>query len=149
MQLTKTIMALAALVFVVQANPVAPQTLDLRAAEAALHNPDNLSTVWVLDECNDKVCDLTKGHLEIAEQFNGRRSLSDRSPNPDLDFTLKAREGEAFRDVCSKAHQAASYACGQLINLIGASHVTISANVTRSICRSGCCVSWSANATFN
>ncbi|KAF2113504.1 hypothetical protein BDV96DRAFT_496068, partial [Lophiotrema nucula] len=43
---------------------------------------------------------------------------------------------------CSKAHKAVTSACKSLISNISKS------GGPRSICKLGCCISWSANATF-
>ncbi|KAG5953833.1 hypothetical protein E4U53_001906 [Claviceps sorghi] len=51
------------------------------------------------------------------------------------------------REVCSRAHQAAKSACRALIDNIQV-NATIKTGGPRSICRGGCCISWSANATF-
>ncbi|KAG9531618.1 hypothetical protein KCU99_g2356, partial [Aureobasidium melanogenum] len=51
------------------------------------------------------------------------------------------------REACDSAHQAVKSACRTLINSISVD-ATWKSGGPRSICRSGCCISWSANATF-
>lgn len=51
------------------------------------------------------------------------------------------------RETCSNAHKAVKSACRSLISQISGS-VTIKSGGPRSICYRGCCISWSANATF-
>ncbi|KAI9741575.1 MAG: hypothetical protein M1818_004381 [Claussenomyces sp. TS43310] len=50
-------------------------------------------------------------------------------------------------EFCSNAHKAATSACKSLIQSISGS-VTMKSGGPRSICAKGCCISWSANATF-
>lgn len=52
-----------------------------------------------------------------------------------------------WKQVCSGAHQAAKSACRNLADQIRF-NASIKTGGPRSICRGGCCISWSANATF-
>ncbi|MCJ1262350.1 hypothetical protein MMC22_002220 [Lobaria immixta] len=51
------------------------------------------------------------------------------------------------KEKCSNAHKAAKSACRALISKLSG-NVTLKTGGPRSICYQGCCVSWSANATF-
>ncbi|KAI9707757.1 MAG: hypothetical protein M1836_000719 [Candelina mexicana] len=51
------------------------------------------------------------------------------------------------KETCSKAHQAAKSACRALISKLSG-NVTLKTGGPRAVCYAGCCVSWSANATF-
>lgn len=51
------------------------------------------------------------------------------------------------KETCSNAHKAAKSACRTLISKLSG-NVTVKTGGPRSICYQGCCVSWSANATF-
>ncbi|KAG5981018.1 hypothetical protein E4U55_003370 [Claviceps digitariae] len=50
-------------------------------------------------------------------------------------------------DTCGRFHKAAMRACWNLISNLQF-NVTVRSGGPRSICQNGCCVSWSANATF-
>ena len=56
-------------------------------------------------------------------------------------------KGRWVSEACSSAHKAAKSACYALINNVSG-NATWKSGGPRSICRSGCCISWSANATF-
>lgn len=51
------------------------------------------------------------------------------------------------KETCSKAHQAAKSACRALISRLRG-NVALKTGGPRSVCYQGCCISWSANATF-
>ncbi|KAG6038228.1 hypothetical protein E4U41_004421 [Claviceps citrina] len=72
----------------------------------------------------------------LAEAYNALRT----SPVPSV-------EPRWYREACDSAHQAAKSACRTLIENIHF-NATVKSGGPRSICYSGCCISWSANATF-
>lgn len=72
----------------------------------------------------------------LAEAFNALRTSSVETIAPRWTKVL-----------CDRAHQAAKSACRALINAIHFDG-TVKSGGPRSICYRGCCVSWSANATF-
>ncbi|KAG6207248.1 hypothetical protein E4U35_001141 [Claviceps purpurea] len=51
------------------------------------------------------------------------------------------------RKTCSSAHQAVKSACRSLVESIHF-NASVKTGGPRSICQGGCCISWSANATF-
>lgn len=51
------------------------------------------------------------------------------------------------KEACSSAHKATKAACRTLLENVKG-NVTWKSGGPRSICKSGCCISWSANATF-
>ncbi|MCJ1425833.1 hypothetical protein MMC29_003733 [Sticta canariensis] len=51
------------------------------------------------------------------------------------------------KETCSNAHKAAKSACRALISKLSG-NITLKIGGPRSICYKACCVSWSANATF-
>jgi len=76
----------------------------------------------------------TSSSVYLSDAFNSLKTESKSSKRWTSEF-------------CSSAHRAASSACQSLIQSITGS-VTVKTGGPRSICRSGCCISWSANATF-
>lgn len=52
-----------------------------------------------------------------------------------------------FKEVCDSAHKASKAACRSLLSGLSGS-ASWKSGGPRSICKKGCCVSWSANATF-
>ena len=125
--------------------------LDLAAYEAAFSNPEGLPTAWVVDCSEGAACDITKGRLVFAHELTPQDDpdVGARSASP-ADLGLEDR---GIRDVCSSAHQAVSSVCVSAINALSAANVQINSGQTRSFCVSSgnnqCCISWSANATFN
>ncbi|KAK2606226.1 hypothetical protein QQS21_003397 [Conoideocrella luteorostrata] len=77
------------------------------------------------------------------------------SSSPDLAAAFEALhttpvtslEKRWTKETCSRAHQAAKNACRSLASSIRF-NATIKRGGPRSICKYGCCISWSANATF-
>ena len=125
--------------------------LDLVAHEAAFPNPEGLPTAWVVDCSEGAACDITQGRLVFAHEL---------TPEDDPDVEVRSAatadfslEDRGIRDVCSSAHQAVSSVCVSAINALSGANIQINSGQTRSFCVSSgnnqCCVSWSANATFN
>jgi hypothetical protein len=52
-----------------------------------------------------------------------------------------------IKEVCSSAHTASKNACRHLLQNVKG-NATWKSGSPRSICKYGCCISWSANATF-
>lgn len=69
---------------------------------------------------------------------------SNFNSNSDSDSSLEKRW---TKEKCSNAHRATKKACRALLSKL-AGNVTVKSGGPRSICYQGCCVSWSANATF-
>lgn len=72
----------------------------------------------------------------LVEAFNALRT----TPVASLDARWT-------RETCSRAHEAVKSACRSLAENIHF-NASVKSGGPRSICRSGCCISWSANATF-
>lgn len=69
------------------------------------------------------------------------------APGPSDSNSKSSPEKRWTRETCSNAHQAAKSACRALISKLSGNFIVKSGG-PRSICYQGCCVSWSANATF-
>jgi hypothetical protein len=89
----------------------------------------------------------TQPDVTLIDLYAGTSSsvyLSAAYNNLKTESKLAKRWTSSF---CSSAHKAAASACSALIQSIGGS-VTIKTGGPRNICAYGCCISWSANATF-
>jgi hypothetical protein len=88
----------------------------------------------------------TSSIASLREAFLALKTLTlDRPTAPPT--SLNARGELWTKTACDKAHQAVTSACRTLISSIQF-NATWKSGGPRSICKSGCCISWSANATF-
>lgn len=88
----------------------------------------------------------TSSIASLREAFLALKTLTlDRPTAPPTSLNPR---GELWtKTACDKAHQAVTSACRTLISSIQF-NATWKSGGPRSICKSGCCISWSANATF-
>ncbi|KZZ93926.1 hypothetical protein AAP_02019 [Ascosphaera apis ARSEF 7405] len=78
----------------------------------------------------------TSSTKELADAFKSLKSVK-----------LDPRGKRWTKEVCSNAHKAAKSACQSLLSNVRF-NATVKSGGPRNICKFGCCISWSANATF-
>lgn len=94
------------------------------------------------DEVLIKLYAGTSSSSYISQAFLGLQGQTLATPHPS-----SSPEKRWTRETCSSAHKAAKSACRALISKLSG-NITVKTGGPRSICYQGCCVSWSANATF-
>ncbi|KAI5303185.1 hypothetical protein KEM56_007821 [Ascosphaera pollenicola] len=115
------------------------------------HEYLNTSSANMQEALLDAITDEASGEVDqsLADLY---ASTSSSKELADAFKTLKAANGDQLRkrwykETCSKAHKAATNACRHLLNNVSV-NATWKAGGPRNICKYGCCISWSANATF-
>ncbi|KAF7555894.1 hypothetical protein G7Z17_g1821 [Cylindrodendrum hubeiense] len=79
----------------------------------------------------------------LVEAFNALQT----TPAPSATPALSAARKRWNRAYCDNAHKAVASVCRTLVDSIHF-NVSVKSGGPRNICRGGCCISWSANATF-
>lgn len=94
------------------------------------------------DQVLIKLYAATSSSTYISEAFLGLegKTLEVAAPSGSV-------EKRWTRETCSSAHKALKSACRNLISQLSG-NITVKTGGPRSVCYQGCCVSWSANATF-
>lgn len=110
----------------------------------------NVSTAEMQESLLDAITDQDSGKVDsqLAELY---ASTSSSKFLVEAFHSVKSKTNPQskrwLREVCSSAHLAAKNSCRSLLENVRG-NATWKSGSPRSICRKGCCISWSANATF-
>ncbi|KAJ5186302.1 hypothetical protein N7449_011066 [Penicillium cf. viridicatum] len=110
----------------------------------------NVSTVEMQESLLDAITDQDSGKIDpqLAELY---ASTSSSKFLVEAFHGLKSKTSTPskrwLRETCSSAHLAVKNSCRSLLENVRG-NATWKTGSPRSICKYGCCISWSANATF-
>lgn len=104
------------------------------------HSPDQDLIKLYSNTCSSPY--IRQAFLDLQGQTRAS-APANTSPNP----AKSSLEKRWYKEVCGYAHEGAKSACRSLIAAVSID-ATLKTGGPRNVCYQGCCISWSANATF-